>query len=159
MDTAALFVVDGKTSAVLETHVFLGEGDEPVEGLGLKIETIDHRMDADRRAVALSDVACANGMLYLLFRAPGRIVVCERSAGDLRAVRILDYRKTELNPLFEYAGDSRMFGVMEGIAVGGGWIYMVADNNGRPLRRDSGEARPVLLRFKDPLGGPKGRAE
>jgi hypothetical protein len=151
MMEAALLVANDADGRIERMHVFRPRGNTALEDVASGANVDVHEIDTDRTPVSLSD-ACVDGdLLYLLFRCPGVILVYDRKGGDLRPVAWLSYRKTELDPRFEYRKDTRPFGVMEGMAVAGGVIYLCADNNGEALVSNEKEHRPVLLRFRNPV--------
>lgn len=102
-------------------------------------------LTADFTGLWLEHNAKQQPKIYTLERNYFR--VCRRTYESWTIEACWSYRLTEKAPQFRFENDR--YGLAEGIARSGEYIYIVLDNNGE-ARQQSGDIRPLLFKFKRP---------
>ena len=96
-----------------------------------------------------------DGALYVLERNAYAVCRLRKAGGRWRADAVLTYGRAIDENGLRYQRKAREaidFGRGEGLALDAGRVYVVLDNNGRPLKDDPDDARARLLVLRRPEG-------
>ena len=108
-------------------------------------ESVASPLKPDFTGLWLEQGAHQSVKIYTLERNYFR--VCRRSYDSWAIEACWSYRDTEKSSEFRFENDH--YGLAEGIARSGEYIYIVLDNNGEP-RLQTGDRNPLLFKFKRP---------
>ncbi len=95
-----------------------------------------------------SDLAIDQGQVFALLRNGHLVVQLRREASGWREARAWSFAKTENDDRYAYR--NRKYGVAEGLALDGNYIYITLDNNNDGRAIDPSDVRPLLLIFERP---------
>lgn len=100
------------------------------------------------RTPDFSDLATHENELFALIRSAHLIVSLKRGATGWTEGEAWSFAATENDDRFGYL--DRRYGVAEGLALDGNFVYLVFDNNGNGRSRAPEDVRPQLLVFERP---------
>lgn len=114
----------------------------------LRMNAIDDTHELNFRAgnADVADIALQDDKLFTLERNAS--AVCRRDLKTLRADSCFSYAATEKDPRWRYADSN--FGIGEGFALDGQWIYIVFDSNDLNRVSAPDDRRSLLLRIPLP---------
>lgn len=100
------------------------------------------------RSPDFGDLATFDNDLFALVRSAHLVVKLERGTAGWSEGAAWSYGATENDDRFGYV--DRQYGLAEGLALDGNYVYLVFDNNGKGRTSAPDDLRPELLIFERP---------
>lgn len=98
----------------------------------------------------ITGLECNSGALYALGRSASSIYRMDPETGEVTAVA--SFSREGDHPRYRYAQRMDHYRNSEGLAVGGGRIFIVLDGNFQPCLENGNQRLPLLLIYKRPDG-------
>lgn len=140
--------------ALLGNHLFLAH--EMYPNLIVRYKLDENSIPAAEKVIEIkgsSDItglASRDGALYALGRTGSMVYRLAPKSGEVTAVATFGNEADDLR--FRYRQRMDFFRNSEGLAVGGGRIFIVLDGNFQPNMEDEQQRRPLLLVYRRPEG-------
>lgn len=99
-----------------------------------------------------SDALMLGGFLYVLERESACVLKIDISKPTPKLVDVVSYATKEPGGVETTFATGQPFGIAEGLTITCGKIYIVTDNNGKPVYDNLADNRPRLCTFERPKG-------